>query len=295
MLKKIDYYLNRITMYRLVLYFLIGLLAVAFVLSAFKLLPFTPIALAYTTLLVTLLCWIVNEISAWFFDIPANVESVYITALILALIITPIKTLNIQSVGFLVWVSIWAMASKYILAINRKHIFNPAALAVAITAFTINQSANWWVGTASMLPFVLVGGLLVVRKIRRFSLVLSFVGAALVAFLGFSFLRGSSVNIFGLAYKIIANSALLFFAAIMLTEPLTLPPTRKLQILYGIIVGFLFAPQTHIASFYFTPELALLAGNVFSYIVSPKHKLLLELKEKIKLAPGLYHFIFAAD
>ena len=42
------------------------------------------------------------------------------------------------------------------------------------------------------------------------------------------------------------------------------------------------APPFHIFSLYFTPELAILAGNVFSYLVSPKAKLVLTLKEKLQ-------------
>jgi ferredoxin-NADP reductase len=79
----------------------------------------------------------------------------------------------------------------------------------------------------------------------------------------------------------------------MLTEPMTTPPTRFLRIWYAILVGFLFAPEVHIGSFYFTPELALLAGNVFVYIVSPKAKLLLTLVDRIKLSPDTYEFVFS--
>lgn len=280
-------------MYRLVLYYLIGLLIVALVLSLLGILPYSPIGLAYSVFFITLLCYIVNVISAWMFGVPANVESVYITALILALIITPIKTLDVQYFGFVAWAAVWSQTSKYIFAVSRKHIFNPAAFAVALTAITINQSASWWVGTAWMLPFVLIGGFLTVRKIRRFDLVISFLVAAVVTILAFDFSRG--LNISSAWRQILVDSPLFFFAFVMLTEPLTTPPTRGLQIIYGGLVGILFAPQIHILSIFSTPELALLCGNVFSYIVSPKKKLLLTLKQKIQLAPTIYDFVFAAD
>ena len=66
----------------------------------------------------------------------------------------------------------------------------------------------------------------------------------------------------------------------MLTEPMTTPPTKRLRIIYGALVGFFNAPFISIANFYFTPEIALISGNLFSYIVSPKKKLILKLKEK---------------
>jgi ferredoxin-NADP reductase len=68
-----------------------------------------------------------------------------------------------------------------------------------------------------------------------------------------------------------------------------------LQIIYGAFVGLIFAPQVNILSIYSTPELALLLGNIFSYIVSPKGKYVLKLKEKIQIAPDVYDFAFALD
>ncbi|MFZ2500976.1 MAG: FAD-dependent oxidoreductase, partial [Minisyncoccia bacterium] len=65
--------------------------------------------------------------------------------------------------------------------------------------------------------------------------------------------------------------------------------------IYGAMVGFLFAPNVHFGNFYFTPELALLAGNVFVYFVSPKGRFTLTLIEKKEIADGAYEFIFTPD
>ncbi len=194
MINLLDKFLDRITMYRLALYYLIALLAIALIFSFFGLLPFSAASLLYSILFITLVCWIANTIFGWIFNTPTNIESVYITALILALIITPIKSLqNFQYLAFVGWAAVWSQASKYILAIKKRHIFNPAAFAVAITALFLNQSASWWVGTTYMTAFVLIGGVLVVRKIRRFNLVLSFFVTSLVTILCFSLLKGSSL------------------------------------------------------------------------------------------------------
>src|ERR1700693_5994210 len=144
MISFIDSLLNRITMYRLVLYYLVALIVAAFVLGFFGILPYDPTALAFSTLLILLTCWATNQIFARVFEAQTNVESVYITALILALIITPITAANHMGVGFLIFASVWAMASKYLFAIGKKHVFNPAAFAVALTALVINQPATWW-------------------------------------------------------------------------------------------------------------------------------------------------------
>jgi len=294
MLKLIDNFLNKITMYRLVLYYLIFLFLAAVILGSLGVLPYGPLALAISALVIILTCWITNNIFARVFNAPANVESMYITALILVLIITPLSSFkDMSGFSFLIWASVWAMASKYIFAISKKHIFNPAAFAVALTSIIINQSASWWIGNLSMIPFVIAGGLLVARKIRRFDLVVSFLIAAMLTILGFSLLK--ELNFITVAGKVLFYSNLLFFAFVMLTEPLTTPPTKKLRIFYGSLVGFLFAPQIHIGSVYSTPELALLVGNLFSYLVSPKGKHILKLREKMRIAPDIYDFSFNAD
>jgi ferredoxin-NADP reductase len=287
-MKLIDDFLNYITMYRLVLYVLIAYVGYAVLLSFFGFLPFSPYLLLLSTSIVMLVGWATNIVFAHVFEASANVESVYISALILVLIIAPMRA--VSDFPFLFWVTVITMSSKFILAVNKKHIFNPVAIAVFITSLTMNQSANWWVGTTVMLPIISIGGFLIVRKIKRFDLVGVFVLVSFITMGLQNMFRG--ISILTTVQKIILDSSLIFFSTVMLTEPLTTPPTDSLRMYYGTIVGFLFAPFIHIGSIYSTPEIALLIGNIFSYVVSPKEKLLLTLKEKIQIAPNIYDFIF---
>lgn len=287
MINLIDIFLDKITMYRLVLYVLISLSVVAVIFGFLGILPFTGLSIIESALFLLIICWATNLLFAKTFKAPVNVESFYITSIILLLIVSPAQ--NIHDFIFLGWVGILAMASKYIIAIGRKHIFNPAAFAVTLTAFTLNQSASWWIGTSYMLPFVIIGGLLVVRKIRFGSLVISFLFTSIIVTLVFSLGNGHLLTTLS---QILVGSPLFFFAFIMLTEPLTLPPTKKLKILYGSLTGFLFAPQVHLGSFYFTPEVALLTGNFFSSLVSPRQKLLLLIEQKLQISPDTMDFIF---
>ena len=206
MIKSIDNWLNRITMYRLVLYYLIFLLGAAVLLSLSGILKYDVYSLLFSISFLIAVCWLVNWVFARTYKVAANVESVYISALILALIISPIKSFG--DLWFLFWAAVLAMSSKYILAINRKHIFNPIALAVALTYYTLNQSASWWVGNAAMLPFVLVGGILVVRKIGRSDLVFSFLIATVATSLVLSLFGGG--NLIGDMQMIILLSPLFF-------------------------------------------------------------------------------------
>src|SRR5690348_11523501 len=291
MITSLDRILDRYTMYRLVLYVLGGYVGVATVLAAFGLLAFSPLALLVSTALLVVMCWAANAILARVFGVPANVESAAITALILALILDPARSLgDAQLLG---WAAILAMSSKYLLARHNAHVFNPAALAVVITACALGEPASWWVGTGAMLPVVLLGGLLVVRKTRQEGMAAACIAAALVTVCAASVLL--RIDFGRELQQLLVASPLFFFASIMVTEPLTAPPTRNLKRLYGALVGVLFIPQIHLGSLFSTPELALVAGNAFAYAASPRRKLALRLRRKTKLAPGIYEFAFTSD
>lgn len=291
MIKLIDRFLNKITMYRLVLYFLIGLLLLSVGFSFFHFLPYDPIFIILESLFLFFFSGFVNDLFSKVFKAPANTESTYITALILALIITPAKSLD--DYIFLSLAATLAMASKYILAINKKHVFNPVAVAVVFTSFGFNHSASWWVGNLYLLPFVVVGGYLIVRKTQKEDIILTFLMTTISIIIVFSFLRGS--NIIAVLDKVVLHTALFFFASVMITEPLTMPPTYLLQIFYGIILGIVYSPDIHLFNIYSTPELTLLVGNLYSYLVSPKEKLFLTIKEKIKLSYDTFDFIFPLE
>jgi ferredoxin-NADP reductase/Na+-translocating ferredoxin:NAD+ oxidoreductase RnfD subunit len=286
--KSVDDFLNKTTMYRLLMYYLGGLLAVAFVLGLFGNLGFSSIALLVSTVTLLVACWVINRIFAFIFNAPFNHESSLITALILALIITP--KLGIYDITFLLAASGLAMASKYILTIKGVHIFNPAALAVVITAFGPRQSASWWIGTAAMLPFVLAGGLLVMRKIRREHMVISFFVTMFLATALFTwFGHGNALT----AVKQAALTSPVFFLGfVMLTEPFTSPGTRRKQTLYGILVGLLLPPQVHFARFYTSPELSLVLGNIFTYTINPRVRLFPVLTQKVRIAANSVDFVF---
>lgn len=285
MLKLIDRLIDGITMYRLLLYYLIGLLLAAAVLAQLGQLSYQPFRIILNPAVLCAVCWAINKAFAYILKVPTNHESSLITALILSLIIAPNSDLS-----FLLAASGLAMASKYLLTINRRHVFNPAAIAVTLTALGPEQSANWWVGTKVMLPFVIIGGILLVRKVRRGTMVVTFLAVSMAASIAYTLLThgkvGTDVN------QVVLSSSLFFLAFVMLTEPLTSPPTVKKQVWYAALTGLLFPPQVHLLSFYSTPERALVAGNIFAYLVSPKTKLFPKFKQAVRIAPSALDFSF---
>ncbi len=276
----IDRFLNSITMYRLVFYGLLVLVAYAVVLGFVGKLAYSGVELLESLAILLVVCGAVNWGFSKLLRAPINTESFMITALILFFVMLP--AVMVPDAAVLALVGVLAMASKYLLAIKRKHIFNPVAIAAVILGALGIGNAFWWVATLWMLPPTLILGLLIVRKIRRFAMVLVFVAVSTLLL----FVQGNSLEVIATSWPII------FFATIMLTEPLTTPPSRPLQAVYAVIIGVLFSLQFHIGALYSSPELALVIGNIFSYLVSSKQKLRLKLVSKKPLAVNMYEFTF---
>lgn len=291
-MKFIDSLLNKITMYKLTLYYLSFLIIVSVILSFFGILSYNPLDILVDAFIAIIVGFASNFFFAKIFKATTNIESVFITALILVLIV-PVKfPINAT---FIALVSFVAMASKYLLTIDKRHIFNPAAVAVvAVSLFSPEHNATWWVGTLPMMPFVLTGGLLLTRKIQRESLVLNFFVAYLLIIGIDSIIRTDSLfSIVSAWQHSITGSALFFFMFIMLTEPLTSPATKKLQKYYGYIVAlFYVTPQLRLITFAITPEMTLCIGNIFTYIINPNYRLSLMVKWKKQLSADTLEFAF---
>lgn len=288
-------------MYKLTMYILVAWVGIAVVGSILGFLPvYSPINILVTSFVAVSFCYISNFVFAKIFKAVTNVESVFITALIIGLVV-PVNMHNSYVISALV--SIIAMASKYLVTIEKRHIINPAVAGLLGMALLFGEnSARWWIGNSFMFPFVLVGGFLLTRKIRREALVYTFLGVniLIVCFVGFvrgydpsNFLESSIASITLVLRQSILQSAVVFFATVMLVEPLTAPTSKTKQIYYALLVAFLHAtPQIRLTSFVFTPEMALYIGNIFAYIVNPNYRFALKLKEKVQLSHDTAAFVF---
>ena len=285
----VDRYLNHTTMYRLVLYYCAALLTGDFLLGLFGLTPHDPAQLAFSTLVICAVAWVVNRGLAMAFRIPANAESVWITALIIALIMPPVAPSDWHGISGLALASAAAIASKFVLAINRKHIFNPVAAGVVVSAYALDAPATWWVGgSVWLLPIVLFGGLLILRKLQRFEMFLAYVGAALCITLGAADF-GTYLQALNDTFL---SSPLFFLGFAMLTEPMTAPAARIPSIMFGAVVGVTSATAFHLGNFYPSPEMGLLLGNAVAWVMNPKYRFKLVLTRVEKTAAGCYDYVF---
>ena len=119
MIRRLDRFLNGVTMYRLVLVWLVILIFAGMLLSLVGLLPFSAGNMLASTLFLVAVSIVSNAVFARVFEAATSTESVHITALILALIISP--TATFANLPFLACAAVLATASKYIIAPRRRH------------------------------------------------------------------------------------------------------------------------------------------------------------------------------
>jgi glycine betaine catabolism B len=195
------------------------------------------------------------------------------TGIILTLIIDPGAALY-----QIVIICAGAMAIKNFLRVSGRHIFNPAASGMLIGFMFFGLQPSWWGATlySTQQPFyffniILYGIILLIfyisgiRLRRKIAIATFLLAYPLISQLpSFSF----SHSPFLVSLTSIGS---LFYAFIMLPEPMTSPVTPKRQILYGLTLAilqtfFIFLLSNNIVST--LPDsslLALLSGNLLFF------------------------------
>ena len=278
-------------MYRVVIYVLAAYVVVACGLSFTDALYYSPQSMMLSLIVIALVGLATHYLCSLLWKAPANLESTLITLLILFLIFDPVVDVN--SLMKLALVSVIAILGKYVLAWNKLHIINPVVLAAVVVSVAGIVSATWWIGNYAMFALVLLGGLLVTAKIRRWELVLSTILVAFLVTVISSWWQGAltweTVEWFFLAWPIV------FLATIMVTEPLSTPAGKHNHILYGSLVGGLSSIYFAWGPIISSPELALLIGNLAFYPTTLRARLVLTLKRIEQVARETWEYSFVSE
>lgn len=290
-IRSLDAYINRTTMYRILVYSLVSILACGFFASVFGQTSFPPTSLALSIGILIVATFGTNALLSRALEIPSNHGSTFITALILACVTQPPETM--ARMWGVVVVGVLAIGSKYLFSLHKQHIFNPAALAVLVVSVFGIIPVTWWVATPVLVPVTLIAGLIVVRKTRKMRLVGIFLAAACIILIISGLGRGEAAS--DILSTGLASWPVLFFGAFMLTEPMTMPSEESYQWIFGGLVGALFASQLSIGPLSITPQLALLVGNGFAFLVNPRGRYRLALKSKQEIAPHTFDFSFGFE
>lgn len=245
--------INRFTVYHYLIFFLIVLNLVNAFFYGFGIKALLPVLIAVIT--TTILDFFIeySKSKTWFFPQSALISGLFIGGLLT------------QNLHWYVYVLAGAIAilSKHIIKIQQKHIFNPANLGILIVSIVFGAAHTWWISSPIIL--VLVFGIFIIWRLKRFDLALSFLISYYIVSLTIYLLNGIDFN--EIYFTLINGGIIYFFSMYMLIEPKTHPTQRNQRIVYGTLVAILF-----IAFHFFIPRhdllLALAVGNIFVPILN---------------------------
>lgn len=131
-----------------------------------------------------------------------------------------------------------AIASKSLVRIRKKHIFNPSnfGLTVLVLLFpaAVTTTSAQWTGSLLIVAIIFLVGCFSASRVSRLDLVLSFIGGfCLMALLE----EAIKHNGFALVYGPLLGAGLQLFVLSMITDPKTTPDTRGQRILFGLAIA----------------------------------------------------------
>jgi len=284
----LDRLTSSLTMYRLVLGCLLAITVVALVLSFVGILAYSPAQLLASGAVAVAVTLATGWLFAVIFRAKAHAESSLITGLILFMLFLP--SAELSALLALALAATIASASKFLLAIRGRHIFNPAAIGAVVVSLAQLGFAGWWIATPPLLPVVALGAFLILYRNRKLPLGLTFVvvAAAIIVVR----LSMSGIDPLTALTTAFTSYPIVFLVGFMLSEPLTLPPRRWQQILLAAIVGALFAVPFSIPPVYSSPELALVLGNLVAFVFGQRRGIALISTAKRQLTPTTWEFSF---
>jgi Na+-transporting NADH:ubiquinone oxidoreductase subunit NqrB len=132
-----------------------------------------------------------------------------------------------------------AIASKFLLRFNGKHLFNPTNFGIVLMML-LTQGAVWvspgqWGNFAFFAFLVFCAGGLVVNRASRADMTVAFLLAWVALIFGRSLWLGEPWSI---PLHRLQNGALLIFAFFMISDPKTTPNSRAGRMLFALIVAF---------------------------------------------------------
>ncbi len=172
--------------------------------------------------------------------------SALVSGLIISAVLAPARLFYIAPVA--------AILSKHIIRVSGKHIFNPAGFGLFVSNVFFGLPLTWWL--AENFPIIIIFGLFLAYKIKKFSLIFSFSIAAAAVSVAYSFFtrQPAFTNLH------IINP---FFVLFMLTEPKTSPGFLRSKFIYGAVVSLCVILSFIILPRYDFLIMGLMAGNIF--------------------------------
>lgn len=175
-------------------------------------------------------------------------KSALITALGLCLLLKSVSLLT------LIIATVAAISSKFVLRIGKKHLFNPANFGIIFAILVLQDawiSPGQW-GSDAMFLFVLsVLGGIILLKIGRLETSLVFIGSLFIMeYFRTVLYQGWEMDV--LLHKF-SSGTLLLFTFFMITDPMTIPNSKKSRIIWSLVLAALTFYLTNWIQLYTAP------------------------------------------
>jgi Na+-transporting NADH:ubiquinone oxidoreductase subunit NqrB len=186
-------------------------------------------------------------------------KSALITGLSLSLLLRADTPFLLLAAGFV------AIASKFVLRLNGKHIWNPACLAIVALRFGADHawiSPGQWGSAAWFAVLLLFLATLVLQRNRRADTALFFLGSHLALLCARAHWLGDPIAI---PIHQMESGSLLLFTFFMVTDPRTTPDSRLARFGFALLVALL----AHYIAFFLQMREALYLALFIAAPISP--------------------------
>lgn len=145
-----------------------------------------------------------------------------------------------------------AVLSKQFIHLGKaRHVFNPAAFAMVVLGAAM-PSVSWWAVTWGMPALVVVSaaGIFILWRQERWHTVLAFFASSATSLLAISLFHGATpLSLVKAVPNLYINGTMVFFASVMLIEPMTSSfGGRRRQVIYGVLAGLFTTGAVILAS-----------------------------------------------
>lgn len=159
----------------------------------------------------------------------------------------------------------FAILSKHLIRTRWSNVLNPAACGLVLSGLVLGNAESWWGALPDAGLFgaleVLLLGLLIVKQINKFPLVLSFLGTYFALFTLATVFSDPAVATE--VFRAPDVHAAIFFAMFMLDDPPTTPVRYADQLFFGALVAAVsYAVLLRFGTVYYLSA-GLLVGNVW--------------------------------
>ena len=135
----------------------------------------------------------------------------------------------------------WGVTSKYFLRAGDRHFFNPSNFAIVASLQLMHGAAtvaagSQWGGDYRVTALIMVLGLMMMRRVGRFDLVLAWLGGyTMMGLLRVALGQGGLIFALGP----MTGAEFMLFSFSMLPDPKTNPPTSNARIVWGLLIAIL--------------------------------------------------------